>query len=78
MTIFSRTAKDQYDNSFRIDILLPFIGRQQFPDVFFDDRYTKYAIELNSEISYTYTDFFWCFIFRILGFGFTIQRQNGY
>lgn len=78
MTIFTRTAKDQSDYSFRINIFLPFIGRKEFSSAFFDDTYTKYGVELNSEMSYTRAYNFWCFVFCIFGFGLQIQRQYGY
>lgn len=77
-TLFSTGTSDLTSNnpSYKLWFLIPTITKEIKPE--FCDFYTSYKLQANTELSYSYSDFFKCILVSFLGFGISISKQTGY
>lgn len=75
-TIFSKEF-GEFHNYISIVFYTPYIWKGSYNDELISDAHGV-VVEANTKLQYRANDFYWFFMIKLLGFGFSIKRQWGY
>lgn len=80
MKIYSKKNKENLSDAFSIHLIFPIIKWGTQPgNPWGNDSPAKYVnVQFNTDLRYRKDDTWWIFQLTLLGFGFSITKQNGY
>jgi hypothetical protein len=76
--IYKKVYTDQDFDYLECYLSFPLIGRYKEGDLLSPCSYKVTEIQAPTKISFIRSDIHWIFVFKILGFGFSLRRQWGY